>query len=62
MTEVNTAEDEIESVGIALEDDIAAREQMLKHLPKLYELMLDIPGTHRDRMFHVLRALLQGLP
>jgi hypothetical protein len=47
---------------IPLEDEIAGREQILKHLPKMYELMLDIPGTHRARMIRVLEELTRGLP
>lgn len=58
MTDANpTAETEI-----PLEDEIAGRERMLKHLPKMYELMLDIPGTHRERMLQVLRTMTEGLP
>jgi hypothetical protein len=51
-----------EDEKLSLDNEIKGREKMLKHLPKLYELMLDIPGTHRERMLKVLHILTEGLP
>jgi hypothetical protein len=50
------------SLDIPIEDEVAGREKMLEHLPKMYELMLDIPDTHRERMLRVLRVMTEGLP
>lgn len=49
-------------LDIPIEDEVSGREKMLEHLPKMYELMLDIPCTHRERMLRVLRVMLDGLP
>jgi hypothetical protein len=50
------------SEPIPIEDEVAGREIMLEQLPRLYELMLEIPATHRERMLQVLRVMLAGLP
>jgi len=47
---------------ITIEEEVDGRARILEHLPKMYKLMLDIPGTHRERMLQVLRVMTEGLP